>query len=245
MKDDFNKLADEKERMLNDKNDEIDRLKTDKDQLQNIIENLDSKLDEIANQNELRDRLIEESVEKGKELEELLHKKETQIHRMVRDFEEDQSEKENQIHHLKATATNTIRNLYALNGLSGDNIINTMDTQMLKKSISGQTLEPALKDMKKKVTFDRSRTRLTSTLSRPGDRNDINETIDVSKSHKLLSPHRKRTAAYTQATKSSMKNTKRDVSTRSAKKDRDTRIAPLNASTPAKFTQANKSTIGK
>ena len=74
LKDDYNKLADEKEEILITKNEEIERLKIDKNQLEEIIENLDNKLDEIAKQNELRDRLLEESIEKGKELEELLHK---------------------------------------------------------------------------------------------------------------------------------------------------------------------------
>lgn len=246
LKDEYNKLADDRDRMLNDKNEEIDRLKNEKDQLEEIIENLDFKLDEIAKQNELRDRLLEESIEKGKELEDILHKKEQEIHRLVRDFEEDQSEKENQIHHLKATATNTIRNLYALNGLSGDNILNTLDTQQLKRSISGQTLDAALGPAGKRVSFEGLTGRFASTLSRPGDRGDINETIDVSRSQKLLSPHRKRTAAYTQATsKSALKRGKRDGSTHSAKKNRDTLMAPLGASTPAKFTTANRSTIGK
>lgn len=85
-----------------------------------------------------------------------------------------------------------------------------------------------------------------STLSGPGDRGDINETIDLSKSMKLVSPHRKRTAAYTQATKSSMKKTgKRTNFTHSVKKDRDILYAPLGVSTPAKTTHRNKSTIGK
>ena len=74
LKDDYNSLADEKEHILITKNEEIDRLKTEKDQLEEIIENLDHKLDEIAKQNELRDQLLEESIDKGKELEELLQK---------------------------------------------------------------------------------------------------------------------------------------------------------------------------
>jgi hypothetical protein len=243
MKEDYNKLADEKEDILNTKNEEIDRLKIEKDQLEEIIENLDSKLDEIAKQNELRDRLLEESIEKGKELEELLQKKEEEIHRLVRDFEEEQSEKENQIHHLKATATNTIRNLYALNGLTGENISNNIEAQQLKRSISGKTLDPKIKDSRKKVSFGGEKARFASTLSRPGDRGDINETIDVSRSKKLLSPHRKRTAAYTQATKSGKRG--RDTSAHSARKDRDTILTPLNPSTPAKFTHGKRSTVGK
>jgi cell division protein FtsB len=74
LKDDYNSLADEKEDTINTKNDEIYRLKTEKDQLEEIIESLDTKLDEIAKQNELRDTLLEESIEKGRELEELLQK---------------------------------------------------------------------------------------------------------------------------------------------------------------------------
>jgi len=245
-KDDYNKLAQEKENILISKNEEIDRLKNDKDQLEEIIQNLDTKLDEIAKQNELRDRLLEESIEKGKELEEILQKKEEEVHRLVRDFEEEQSEKENQIHHLKATATNTIRNLYALNGLTGENISNNIEAQQLKRSISGHTLDLKPRDPKKKVSFGGSKARFASTLSRPGDRNDINETIDVSGSQKLLSPHRKRTAAYTQATnKSAMKNRGRDSTTLSARKDRETTIAPLDPSTPAKFTTAKRSSYGK
>lgn len=103
--------------------------------MEGIIENLDLKLDEIANQNELRDKLLEEAIDKGKELEDLLQKKEEEVHRLVRDFEEEQSEKENQIHHLKATATNTIRNLYALNGLTGENILNNLEAKQLKNDI--------------------------------------------------------------------------------------------------------------
>lgn len=117
-----------------------------------------------------------------------------------------------------------------------------MDAQQLKRSISGQTLQP--KDSKKRVSFGGPKSRFLSTLSRTGDRGDVNETIDVSRSQKLLSPHRKRTAAYTQATsKSAMKKRKRDGSY-SAKKDRDGMHAPLGPSTPAKFTQGNRSTIG-
>ena len=165
------------------------------------------------------------------------------MYRLVRDFEEEQSEKENQIHHLKATATNTIRNLYALNGITGENILNNLDAQQLKRSISGQTLDMKTKDPRKRVSFEREKTRFASTLSRPGDRGDINETIDLSRSQRLLSPHRKRTAAYTQASKSSMKKTKgRETS---AKKDRDTLFAPLGASTPAKFTAAQREGFGK
>jgi uncharacterized phage infection (PIP) family protein YhgE len=74
LKDDYNSLADEKEDTINTKNDEIYRLKSEKDQLEEIIESLDTKLDEIAKQNELRDTLLEESIEKGRELEELLQK---------------------------------------------------------------------------------------------------------------------------------------------------------------------------
>lgn len=74
LKEDYNRIVDEKDDVLSRKNEEIERLKSEKDQLEEIIENLDSKLDEIAKQNELRDRLLEESIEKGKELEELLHK---------------------------------------------------------------------------------------------------------------------------------------------------------------------------
>lgn len=74
-----------------------------------------------------------------------------------------------------------------------------------------------------------------STLSRSGDRGDVNETIELSKSQKLVAPHRRRTAAYTQATKSSMKKTRgRDNSTHSLRKDRDALIAPLGMATPAK-----------
>ena len=165
----------------------------------------------------------------------------------MRDFEEEQSEKENQIHHLKTTATNTIRNLYALNGMSSDNLMKSLDTQELKNRIPGKGFDQTLKDPKKRVSFEGIQTRYLSTLSRTGDRGDVNETIDMNKSQKLMSPHRKRTAAYTQATKSSMKKgkSKRDSSAQSANKNRDTNIAPLGPSTPAKFTGANKSTVGK
>ena len=103
--------------------------------MEGIIENLDIKLDEIATQNEVRDQLLEEAIDKGKQLEECLQAKEEEVHRLVRDFEEEQSEKENQMHHLKATATNTIRNLYALNGLTGDNILNNLEAKQLKTNI--------------------------------------------------------------------------------------------------------------
>lgn len=203
-------------------------------------------MDEIASQNELRDKLLEEAIEKGKELEELLETKEQEIHRLVRDFEEEQSEKENQIHHLKATATNTIRNLYALNGLTGENILNNLEAKNLKSTISGKTIDPISRDPRKRVSFEGIQKRFYSTLSRPGERGDVNETIELSKTQKMMSPHRKRTAAYTQATKSSMKKTKgRDFSAHSARKDNSGVLAPLGVSTPAKFTHANKSTIGK
>lgn len=74
LKDDYKKMSEEKDEIINGKNAEIESLKTKKDQLEEIIETLDHKLDEIAKQNELRDRLLEESIEKGKELEDLLQK---------------------------------------------------------------------------------------------------------------------------------------------------------------------------
>jgi UDP-N-acetylglucosamine pyrophosphorylase len=165
------------------------------------------------------------------------------VHRLVRDFEEEQSEKENQIHHLKATATNTIRNLYALNGLTGENILNNLDAHQLKKSIPTQ-VDHRMSDARKRVSFENIHSRfLSSSLSKTGDRADVNETIDLSKSQKLMSPHRKRTAAYTQATaKSSFKKANRDSSSHSAKKDRDTSMVNLGQSTPAKFTKASKNT---
>jgi hypothetical protein len=122
--------------------------------------------------------------------------------------------------------------------------LNNLDAHQLKKSIPSQ-VDPRMNDARKRVSFENIHSRfLSSTLSRTGDRADVNETIDISKSQKLLSPHRKRTAAYTQATnKSSLKKQGRDLSSHSAKKDRDTTLIGLGHSTPAKFTQANK-TIG-
>jgi chromosome segregation ATPase len=249
LKEDYNKLADEKDDILNIKNEEIDQLKQEKDQLEEIIESLDVKLDEIAKQNELRDQLLEESIDKGKELEDLLHIKEQEIHSLVQDFEEQQSEKENQIHHLKSTATNTIRNLYALNGLTGENISNNIDAQQMKRSMSGKTLDFS-KDGKKRVTFD-TKDKLRSFTRGPGDKGEMNETINLSKTQKLVSPHRKRTAAYTQATRSSLRDSRgagdRDmgVSLTSMKGDGETMVSPLRATTPAKTTQGRKSRLDR
>ena len=74
LKDQNDKIAEEKDQIIDMKNCEIDELKQEKFKLEEIIESLDIKLDEIAKQNELRDRLLEESIEKGKELEDELHK---------------------------------------------------------------------------------------------------------------------------------------------------------------------------
>ena len=116
----------------------------------------------------------------------------------------------------------------------------------MKNTICGKTIDPISKDPRKRVSFEGLERIFHSTISRPGEKGDINETIELSRSHKLMSPHRKRTAAYTQATKSSMKITKgRDMSANSARKDGEGVFAPLGMSTPAKFTHANKSTIGK
>ena len=61
-----------------------------------------------------------------------------------------------------------------------------------------------------------------STLSKFGNKGDINETIELSKNHKLVNPHSRRTAAFTQTTKSSMKKTMgRSNSTHSQNKDKD------------------------
>lgn len=107
-------------------------------------------------------------------------------------------------------------------------------------------VDPISRDPRKRVSFEGIEKRFFSTISRPGDRGDVNETIELSKTQKLMSPHRKRTAAYTQATKSSMKKGKRrDMSASSARKNKNGVLAPLGMSTPAKVTNANKSTIGK
>ena len=203
-----------------------------------------NKLDEIAKQNELRDRLLEESIEKGRELEELLHKKEEEIHMLVRDFEEQQSEKENQIHHLKATATNTIRNLYALNGLTGENISNNIEAQQLKRSISNHSLDLKGKDSKKKVSFEGLGTKFTSTLGGIGDRGDTTETINLTRSTKLLSPYRKKNAVYTHGAKSSFKKTK-DSKRRDFDSSMHSVISPLSPTSPAKHTKLSRSRLNK
>lgn len=170
--------------------------------------------------------------------------KELEIQDLVKDFEEQQSEKENQMHHLKATATNTIRNLYALNGLTGENISNNIETQQIKRSIS--TNIDSTKDPRKRVTFDTG-LKPRSSIRGPGDKGDMNETIGLSRSQKLISPYKKRTAAYTQATKSSLKDSRtgglRDsnVSMHSIKHDGESMISPLQPTTPAKMTKGRKS----
>ena len=207
--------------------------------MKKLLKVLINKLDEIAKQNELRDGLLEESIEKGKELEELLHKKEQEIHMIIRDFEEQQSEKENQIHHLKATATNTIRNLYALNGLTGENISNNIEAQQLKRSISNHSLDIRGKDSKKKVSFEGLGTKYSSTLGATGNKGDMTETININKSTKLLSPYRKRNAAYTHGAKSSMKKSK-DAKRREFESSVNSVISPLSPTTPWKQTKLNR-----
>jgi len=120
----------------------------------------------------------------------------------------------------------------------------------MKRSISSHTLDFS-KDPKKRVTFEHSGKKLRSAIRGPGEKEHMQETISLSKSQKLLSPFRKRTTAYTQATKSSMKESKGDrtkdanVSLHSLKQDRDTTISPLRATTPAKMTQASRSRLDR
>ena len=164
---------------------------------------------------------------------------------LVRDFEEQQSEKENQIHHLKATATNTIRNLYALNGLTGENISNNIEAQQLKRSISNNSLDFKGKDSRKKVSFEGLATRFSSTLGVTGERGDNNETINLTKSSKLLSPYRNKNAAYTTSGKSSLKKTNKNTKRRDADSSVHSVISPLSPTSPAKYTKLNRSRLNK
>lgn len=93
-------------------NQEFDALKDDKDQLENIIHQLEKKLDQIMDQNAVRDSILDENAEKVQVLEKQLLIKEKDLTDLLAEYEKERREKDAEIEEIQSSAANTIRNLY-------------------------------------------------------------------------------------------------------------------------------------
>lgn len=102
-------------------NSEIDALKEDKDQLESIIHQLEAKLDQIMDQNQVRDSILDENAEKVKMYEETLKSKDKDLSELLAEYEKERRSKDEEIEEIKSTAANTIRNLYDQQKQDSDN----------------------------------------------------------------------------------------------------------------------------